>query len=55
VRGLLERARGLDGWAEVNAAPGRGTTVMFSVPLHPAATTPSATPAATTAPAAGRG
>jgi signal transduction histidine kinase len=36
VRGLLERARGLDGWAEVSAAPGRGTTVMFSVPLYPA-------------------
>jgi signal transduction histidine kinase len=32
VRGLLERARGLDGWAEVSSAPGRGTTVMFSIP-----------------------
>ncbi len=32
VRGLVERARGLGGWAEVNAAPGRGTTVMFSIP-----------------------
>jgi signal transduction histidine kinase len=32
VRGLLERARGLDGWAEISSAPGRGTTVMFSIP-----------------------
>jgi signal transduction histidine kinase len=34
VRGLMERARGLDGWAEVSSAPGRGTTVMFSIPPH---------------------
>ncbi|MGH6622397.1 MAG: ATP-binding response regulator [Burkholderiaceae bacterium] len=32
VRGLLERARGLDGWAEVSSSPGRGTTVMFTIP-----------------------
>jgi signal transduction histidine kinase len=32
VRGLLERARGLDGWAEISSSPGRGTTVMFSIP-----------------------
>lgn len=32
VRGLMERARGLGGWAEVSSAPGRGTTVMFSIP-----------------------
>lgn len=32
VRGILERARGLGGWAEVSSAPGRGTTVMFSIP-----------------------
>jgi two-component system sensor histidine kinase UhpB len=32
VRGIVERARGLGGWAEVSSAPGRGTTVMFSVP-----------------------
>lgn len=32
VRGLVERARGLGGWAEVSSAPGRGTTVMFSIP-----------------------
>jgi signal transduction histidine kinase len=36
VRGLIERARGLGGWAEVSSSPGRGTTVMFSIP--PAAT-----------------
>ncbi len=32
LKGLIERARGLGGWAEVAAAPGRGVTVMFSVP-----------------------
>jgi signal transduction histidine kinase len=32
LRGLIERARGLDGWAEVLSTPGRGTTIMFSVP-----------------------
>jgi signal transduction histidine kinase len=32
VRGMIERARGLGGWAEVSSAPGRGTTVMFSIP-----------------------
>ncbi|MFN8961122.1 MAG: sensor histidine kinase [Betaproteobacteria bacterium] len=35
LRGLLERARGLGGWAEVNSAAGRGTTLMFSVPAEP--------------------
>jgi signal transduction histidine kinase len=39
LRGLMERARGLGGWAEVLSTPGRGTTIMFSVP------TPSAAPA----------
>lgn len=32
VRSLTERARGFSGWAEVNAAPGRGCTVMFAIP-----------------------
>jgi len=32
VRALMERARGLGGWAEVSSAPNRGTTLMFSVP-----------------------
>jgi signal transduction histidine kinase len=32
VRGMLERARGLGGWAEVSSSPGRGTTIMFSIP-----------------------
>ena len=35
LRGLIERARGFGGWAEISSAPGRGTTVMFSVPIHP--------------------
>lgn len=33
LRGLLERARGLGGWAEVASRPGAGTTVMFTLPL----------------------
>jgi signal transduction histidine kinase len=44
VRGLVERARGFGGWAEVNSAPGRGTTVMFSIP-------PGSPPATAAAPA----
>lgn len=36
VRGLIERARGFGGWAEVHAAAGRGCTVMFSIPPGPA-------------------
>jgi signal transduction histidine kinase len=35
LRGIIERARGLDGWAEVSSAPGRGTTIMFCVPMRP--------------------
>jgi len=41
VRGLLERARGFGGWAEINSAPGRGTTVMFSIPPGSAPTAPA--------------
>jgi len=37
LRGLIERARGFGGWAEISSAPGRGTTVMFSVPTGAAA------------------
>ena len=29
---MIERARGLGGWAEVSSSAGRGTTVMFSIP-----------------------
>lgn len=32
LRGLVERARALRGWAVVDSAPGRGTTIMFCVP-----------------------
>lgn len=44
VRGMMERARGLGGWAEVSSSPGRGTTVMFSIPpaLAPAEGQPDA-------------
>lgn len=42
LKSLVERARGLGGWAEVAAAPGRGTTIMFSIPpgTPPAADAP---------------
>jgi signal transduction histidine kinase len=33
LRGLVERASSLGGWAEINSVPGRGTTVMLSVPV----------------------
>lgn len=42
VRGLIERARGLGGWAEVSSSPGRGATVMISI-------APTAAPAVKTA------
>ena len=32
VNGMIERARGLGGWAEVSSSQGGGTTVMFSIP-----------------------
>ena len=35
VSGMIERARGLGGWAEVSSSQGRGTTVMFSIPTSP--------------------
>jgi signal transduction histidine kinase len=35
LRALLERARGLGGWAEVNSTPQQGTSLMLSIPVHP--------------------
>ncbi|MDH4190574.1 MAG: response regulator [Betaproteobacteria bacterium] len=35
IRGMRERAAALDGWIEVEGAPGHGTTVMISLPLVP--------------------
>lgn len=32
LRGMIERARALGGWAEIDSQPGAGTTVMFSLP-----------------------
>ncbi len=43
LRGLIERAHSLGGWAEISSAPGRGTTVMLSVPLGADGVTPAAT------------
>jgi signal transduction histidine kinase len=34
LRALLERARGLGGWAEVSSSPVRGSTLMFSIPVQ---------------------
>ena len=31
--GMRERAASLDGWLEVSSAPGRGTSIMLSLPL----------------------
>lgn len=43
LKSLVERARGLGGWAEIATAPGRGTTIMFSLPqVSTAAPTASA-------------
>jgi signal transduction histidine kinase len=56
LRGLIERARGFGGWAEISSAPGRGTTVMFSVPTGgepgqaPPAAPQAGAPAAASAP-----
>ena len=33
--GMRERATSLDGWLEVSSSPGRGTSVMLSLPLSP--------------------
>jgi signal transduction histidine kinase len=32
LRALVERARGLGGWAEVNSTPNHGASLMFSIP-----------------------
>jgi signal transduction histidine kinase len=53
IKGLLERARSFDGWAEINSAPGRGTTVMFSIPPGAAAAAAPVAPAAASAPEPG--
>lgn len=33
--GMRERAASLGGWLEVNSAPGRGTSIMLSLPMAP--------------------
>jgi signal transduction histidine kinase len=32
VRGMQERVHHLGGWLDVSGAPGRGTTIMLSIP-----------------------
>jgi len=34
LRALMERARGLGGWAEVSSTPKGGTSVMFAIPIR---------------------
>src|SRR5882762_4965382 len=34
LRALIERARGLGGWAEVSSKPRGGTSLMFSIPIR---------------------
>ncbi|HUN91721.1 MAG TPA: response regulator [Burkholderiaceae bacterium] len=50
LRGLIERARGLGGWAEVNSAPGRGTSIMFAIPYDASAAAPAEAPGGAAAP-----
>ncbi|MCU0940751.1 MAG: response regulator [Burkholderiaceae bacterium] len=51
LKSLVERARGLGGWAEIAAAPGRGVTVMFSIP--PGVAADNAASSSTTTPSSG--
>ncbi len=39
--GMRERAANLNGWLDVNSAPGRGTSLMLLLPLNTAAGTPA--------------
>ena len=32
IKGMMERARALEGWVEISGAGGDGTTVMVSLP-----------------------
>ncbi len=34
LRGLIERAQAVGGWLDISSLPGRGTTVILSVPLN---------------------
>lgn len=36
VRGMQERVNRLGGWLDVSGAPGKGTTIMLSIPRHEA-------------------
>ena len=43
IRGMMERVRALGGWLDINGAPGKGTTVMLSIPRRrPRAAAPAA-------------
>lgn len=35
VRGMKERAQSLGGWLDINSSPGKGTTLMLSIPRQP--------------------
>jgi len=35
LRALLERARGLGGWAEISSTPDGGASLMFAIPVQP--------------------
>ncbi len=34
LRGLIERARAVGGWLDISSQPGKGTTIILSVPLR---------------------
>jgi signal transduction histidine kinase len=40
VRGMRERVHHLGGWLDVNGAPGKGTTIMLSIPRRGATSAP---------------
>ena len=39
IRGMMERVRALGGWLDISGAPGKGTTVMLSIPRRQPRTT----------------
>jgi two-component system, NarL family, sensor histidine kinase UhpB len=43
IRGLRERARVVGGWLDISTQPGRGTTVILSVPLNHSGHSPTET------------
>ena len=45
IRGMMERARSLDGWIDISGRSGHGTTVMLSIPRNRPNPAPRSAPA----------